>query len=305
MAVVAERQAFIIDGKACAKTIRGEITEEIETLKAESGQVPGLAVVLVGARKDSETYVRNKERACAEVGIESFASKLPDDISQEELMKVVENYNADDRIHGILVQLPLPNHIDAQKVLDAVSYEKDVDGFHPMNIAQLALKGRSPMFVACTPQGCLELLDRHNVTISGKRAVVIGRSNIVGMPVSLLLQQRDATVTVVHSRTPNPREICQNADIVIAACGQAEMVHGDWIKEGAVVLDVGTNAVDDPGSKRGYRLVGDVKFSEASERASMITPVPGGIGPMTIAMLLKNTLKSAKWHIQGRGTTGA
>eukprot|EP00803_Ostreobium_quekettii_P006551 evm.model.scf_589.10 EVM.evm.TU.scf_589.10 scf_589:67696-72248(-) len=299
MAAIEERQAVVIDGKACAKEIREEIAAKVEAMKSEMGKVPGLAVVLVGTRKDSETYVRNKERACTEAGIESFSSRLPEDISQEELLKVVEDYNSNDQVHGILVQLPLPKHINAELILDAISYEKDVDGFHPMNIARLALKGRSPLAVACTPQGCLELLDRHGVTIAGKRAVVFGRSNIVGMPVSLLLQQRDATVTVVHSRTPNPKEICLEADIVIAACGQAEMIQGDWLKEGAVVLDVGTNAVDDPTAKRGYRLVGDVKFSEAVQRAGMITPVPGGVGPMTIAMLLKNTLQSAQRSLMG------
>lgn len=286
--------AGLIDGKATAKTIREEVAVGVAELKEKSGTIPGLAVVLVGTRRDSETYVRNKEKACEEVGIKSIGTKLPEDVSQDELLKVVQDYNADPNVHGILVQLPLPDHINAEEVLDAISFEKDVDGFHPMNIGLLTLKGRSPLFVSCTPQGCVELLDRYEVPISGKRVVVIGRSNIVGTPVALLLQHRDATVTIVHSRTKNGEEICKDADIVIAACGKAEMVKADWIKEGAVVVDVGINAVDDPSAKRGYRLVGDVDFSEVSKKASLITPVPGGVGPMTIAMLLRNTLKGAQ-----------
>jgi 5,10-methylene-tetrahydrofolate dehydrogenase/methenyl tetrahydrofolate cyclohydrolase len=266
----------------------------VAALKTATGKVPGLAVVLVGSRKDSETYVRSKKKACAEVGFDSFGTDLPEDVSEEEVLKVVAAYNADPNVHGILVQLPLPKHINETKVLDAISISKDVDGFHPQNIGSLAMRGREPTFVSCTPKGCIELLKRSGVEIAGKTAVVVGRSNIVGLPAALLLQNRDATVTMVHSRTPNAKEVCQKADIVIAACGRAEMVQGDWIKPGAVVIDVGINAVDDPSAKRGYRLVGDVDFKGASERAAMITPVPGGVGPMTIAMLLQNTLEGAK-----------
>ena len=208
--------------------------------------------------------------------------------------QVVAAYNADPRVHGILVQLPLPKHISEKRILDAISIEKDVDGFHPLNIGCLAMRGRDPLFVPCTPKGCIELLERMKVPISGKKACVIGRSNIVGMPAALLLQRRDATVTIVHSRTPDGAKVCAEADIVIAACGVAEMVKGDWIKPGAVVIDVGINAKDDPTAKKGYRLVGDVDFEAAGAKASLITPVPGGVGPMTIAMLLQNTLEGAK-----------
>lgn len=201
------------------------------------------------------------------------------------------------QVDGILVQLPLPKHIDEQTVLDAISIDKDVDGFHPMNIGSLAMRGRDPLYVSCTPKGCIELLKRSGVDPKGKTAVVVGRSNIVGLPAALLLQNADATVTMVHSRTPNAEEVVRAADIVVAACGRAEMVKGSWIKPGAVVIDVGINAVDDPTAKRGYRLVGDVEFAAAAENASLITPVPGGVGPMTIAMLLQNTLEGYKRRV--------
>ena len=264
-------------------------------MKAAAGQAPGLAVVLVGDRKDSETYVRSKKKACAEAGIESFGTDLPGDATQEEVLRVVEAYNADPAVHGILVQLPMPDHIDEEAVLSAISVDKDVDGFHPLNMGMLALRGRDPLFVPCTPKGSIALLERSGVQISGKKAVVIGRSNIVGQPAALLLQRRDATVTIVHSRTPpdDMKAIVQDADIVVAAVGRAEMVKGDWIKPGAAVIDVGINAVDDASKKRGYRLVGDVDFEGASQVAGKITPVPGGVGPMTIAMLLENTVESA------------
>ena len=207
--------------------------------------------------------------------------------------QVVSDYNADPAVHGILVQLPLPKHIDETAVLDAICIEKDVDGFHPANIGAIAMRGRHPLFVSCTPKGCIELLDRAGVAIAGKRAVVVGRSNIVGLPAALLLQARDATVTVVHSRTPDAAAIVREADIIIAAAGVPEIVKGDWVKPGAAVIDVGTNPVPDASKKRGYRLVGDVEFGAASERAAAITPVPGGVGPMTITMLLQNTLEGA------------
>lgn len=286
--------AKIIDGKQIAEDIRKEIAAEVAQLKQATGRVPGLAVVLVGTRKDSETYVRSKKKACAEVGFESFGADLPETATEEEVLSVVAGYNADPNVHGILVQLPLPKHINEQRVLDAIDIHKDVDGFHPQNIGSLAMRGRSPLFVSCTPKGCLELLKRSGVQLSGKTAVVVGRSNIVGLPVALLLQNEDATVTMVHSRTPDAADVVRRADVVIAACGRAEMVKGDWIKPGAAVIDVGINAVDDASAKRGYRLVGDVDFKGASERAGAITPVPGGVGPMTIAMLLQNTLEGAK-----------
>lgn len=286
--------AQIIDGKAIAATIRGEIKAEVETMKAKYGQVPGLATVLVGERRDSQTYVRMKKKACAEVGITSFGHDIPDDISQEDLLEVVREINAKPEVHGILVQLPLPDHIDDEEILGAVSLEKDVDGFHPLNIGRLSMKRRDPLFVPCTPKGCIELLDRTGVQIEGKRAVVLGRSNIVGLPVAMLLLHRNATLTICHSRTQNLPEVVRQADILIAAVGRAEMVRGDWVKPGVVVIDVGVNAVDDPSREKGYRLAGDVAFDEVKEVASAITPVPGGVGPMTIAMLLRNTLDSAK-----------
>jgi len=286
--------ATIIDGKAIAATIRGEIKAEVEAVKAKTGKIPGLAAVLVGERKDSQTYVRMKKKACAEVGITSFGFDLPADITQKALLKVVWELNANPDVHGILVQLPLPAHIDDEEILGAISLEKDVDGFHPLNIGRLSMKRRDPLFVPCTPRGCIELLDRSGVEIEGKRAVVLGRSNIVGLPVAMLLLHRNATLTVCHSRTRNLPDVVREADILIAAVGRPQMVKGDWIKPGAVVIDVGVNAIDDPSAKKGYRLVGDVDFDSAKEVAGMITPVPGGVGPMTIAMLLRNTMDSAR-----------
>ena len=286
--------AKLIDGKAIAATIRGEIKIEVEAMQAQYGRVPGLATVLVGERTDSQTYVRMKKRACAEVGITSFGRELGADISQAELRQVVQDLNENPDVHGILVQLPLPDHIDEEAILSTVSLEKDVDGFHPINIGRLSMKRRDPLFVPCTPKGCIELLDRSGIEIEGKQAVVLGRSNIVGLPVAMLLLHRNATLTICHSRTQNLPNVVRQADILIAAVGRAEMVRGDWLKPEAVIIDVGINAVDDPTKKRGYRLVGDVAFAEAQEVAAAITPVPGGVGPMTIAMLLRNTLDSAK-----------
>ncbi|GBG61836.1 hypothetical protein CBR_g23792 [Chara braunii] len=287
-------QAKIIDGKKIAESIRAEVAEGVTALKAQTGKVPGLAVVIVGERKDSQTYVRMKRKACAEVGIASFDHDLPADTSEAEVLQVIQQLNDNPDVHGILVQLPLPAQINEQNILDAISIEKDVDGFHPMNIGRLCMKGRDPLSVPCTPKGCVELLVRSGITIAGKRAVVVGRSNIVGMPAALLLIGMNATVSIVHSRTDDPKSIVQQADIVIAAAGRAHLVKGDWLKPGAAVIDVGTNAVDDPTKKSGYRLVGDVDFEEAKKVAGHITPVPGGVGPMTIAMLLQNTLDSAR-----------
>ena len=286
--------AQLIDGKEIAATIRGEIKAEVDAMKAKYSKVPGLATVLVGERKDSQAYVRMKKKACAEVGITSFGHDLPADISQEELLEVVRELNANPEVNGILVQLPLPDHIDEEEVLGAISLDKDVDGFHPLNIGRLSMKRREPLFVPCTPKGCIELLDRMGVEIEGKRAVVLGRSNIVGLPVAMLLLHRNATLTICHSRTKDLPSVVREADILIAAVGRAEMVRGDWVKPGAVVIDVGVNAVDDPTREKGYRLTGDVAFDEVKEVAAMITPVPRGVGPMTIAMLLRNTMDGAK-----------
>lgn len=286
--------AQIIDGKAIAATIRAEIAAEVAELKEKYNEVPGLAAVLVGERKDSQTYVRMKKKACAEVGIKSIGVDLPADVSQDELIKVVRELNANPEVDGILVQLPLPDHIDEEAILSEIDITKDVDGFHPVNIGRLAMKGRKPLFVPCTPRGVIELLDRSGIEIEGKNAVILGRSNIVGLPVSMLLLHRNATITICHSRTKNIPEVTRRADILVAAIGRAEMVRGDWIKPGAAVIDVGVNAVDDPTKKKGYRLVGDVNFEEAKEVAGYITPVPGGVGPMTIAMLLRNTVDGRK-----------
>jgi len=289
----------MIDGKAVAAAIRSEIADTVRFLDRRYGKVPGLAVVIVGDRKDSQTYVRMKKKACEEVGIASFGEDLPSTASQEQVLDVVRRLNSDANVHGILVQLPLPRHIDEEAVLSAICVEKDVDGFHPLNIGKLTMKGREPLFVPCTPLGCIELLDRIGTDIAGKRAVVVGRSNIVGMPVALLLNKRNATVTICHSATKDMAYYVREADIVIAAAGQAALIKGDWIKPGAVVIDVGTNPVDDPTKKAGYRLMGDVAYDEAQHVASAITPVPGGVGPMTIAMLLKNTLISAERFFAG------
>jgi len=286
--------ASIIDGKAIAAELRENVAKEIEKLVADGGPRPGLATVLVGANPASHIYVRMKRKACGEVGIESYHHELPEDASQEDVEKLVEELNLDPRIHGILVQLPLPAGMDEEAILRMIRIEKDVDGFHPLNIGRLAMKGREPLFVPCTPAGCITLLKKAGATLEGAEAVVVGRSNIVGMPAALLLVKENATVTICHSRTKDLADVCRKADVLIAAIGRAEMIRGDWIKPGAYVIDVGTNRVDDPTKKRGYRLTGDVAFEEAVEVAGAITPVPGGVGPMTIAGLLNNTLRSAK-----------
>ncbi|XP_008223146.2 PREDICTED: bifunctional protein FolD 2-like, partial [Prunus mume] len=280
-------------------TIRNEIAEEVRHLSQKYGKVPGLAVVIVGNRKDSQGYVSMKRKACAEVAIKSLDIDLPEDVSQDDLIAEVHELNANPDVHGILVQLPLPKHINEEKVLSEISIEKDVDVFHPLNIGKLAMKGREPLFLPCTPKGCLELLSRSGISIKGKKAVMVGRSNIVGLPVSLLLLKADATVTLVHSHSHDPESIIREADIIIAAAGQAMMIKGSWIKPGAAVIDVGTNAIDDSSRKSGYRLVGDVDFQEACKVAGWVTPVPGGVGLMTVAMLLKikNTVDGAKLSV--------
>lgn len=286
--------ARIIDGKAIAAELRESIKQEVDNLVLSGKARPVLAAVLVGDDPASHTYVRMKHKMSAEVGIESVAQELAADSSQEEIENLVHELNADPTIHGILVQLPLPQGIDEESILGAISIEKDVDGFHPLNIGKLAMKGREPLFVPATPAGCITLLKSAGAPLEGASAVVVGRSNIVGMPAALLLVKENATVTICHSRTKDLQGVCRGADILIAAIGRAEMIRGDWIKPGAFVIDVGTNRVDDASKKRGYRLVGDVAFNEAIEVAQAITPVPGGVGPMTIAGLLRNTLESAK-----------
>ena len=286
--------AIIIDGKAIAQELREQVAKDVEGMLAKGLPAPGLATVLVGENPASQVYVRMKQKACANAGIQSFGHTLPADSTQEEVESLVAELNANDRVNGILVQLPLPSGLDEEKVLNTISIEKDVDGFHPINIGRLAQKGRESLFVPCTPDGCIYLLDKMGVPLRGANAVVLGRSNIVGMPVALLLVKRDATVTICHSRTKDLPSVTRQADVLIAAVGQPEMVRKYWVKPGAVVIDVGTNRVDDPTSEKGYRLTGDVAFDEVKEVAGMISPSPGGVGPMTIAMLLRNTVRAAK-----------
>ena len=286
--------AQIIDGKAIAAKVREEVAEAVAAFIAAGKPQPTLATVLVGDRPDSATYVASKQKACIELGMGSVSHHLPADSSQEQVETLVRDLNADPRINGILVQLPMPAHIDEERVLSLINIEKDVDGFSPLNIGRLAQKGREPLFVPCTPYGCIYLLEQAGVPIEGANAVVLGRSNIVGMPAALLLIHRNATVTVCHSRTRDLPSVVRGADILIAAIGKMEMVRGDWIKPGAAVIDVGINEKPDPTKKSGRRLVGDVNFEEAKEVAGYITPVPGGVGPMTIAMLMMNTLRAAQ-----------
>ena len=282
--------ATILDGKKLSETINSEIAEEVKKLADSSKDVPGLAVIIVGDNPASKVYVASKKKACAKAGIFSLEVALDKNITQEKLIEEIQKLNNDDRINGILLQLPLPKHLDEHVALEAISPEKDVDGFHPTNVGKLYIG--LDTFIPCTPKGVIEILKRYNISISGKNAVVIGRSNIVGKPVAALLMKENATVTIAHSKTQNLPELVKNSDIVVSAIGKPKFVKGEWIKEGAVVIDVGINSVDDPSSPKGYKLVGDVEFEEASKRASYITPVPGGVGPMTIAMLLSNTLKA-------------
>ena len=288
--------AKIIDGKAVAETMREELTKEVAELK-KKGIVPGLGVILVGADPASMSYVTAKERACDKIGIYSDDNRLPAETSEEDLLALVEKMNKDPKINGILVQLPLPKHIDEDKVLLAIDPSKDVDGFHPYSVGRMVLGHET--FLPCTPHGVVQLLIRSGVVTKGAHAVIVGRSNIVGKPLANLLLQkaegRNSTVTVCHSATKNMGELVKQGDIVIAAAGKPEMVTADMVKDGAVVIDVGVNRVEDASKKKGYRLVGDVAYDEVAEKASLITPVPGGVGPMTITMLLYNTVQSAKW----------
>ena len=282
----------ILDGKKTSSDIKDEIAVEVIKIKEQGHKAPHLAAVIVGNDGASRTYVGAKVKACERVGFESTLIELPEDISETELLSHIETLNNDDQIDGFIVQLPLPRHIDEQKVIMAVHSDKDVDGFHPTNVGKMALN--LPTFISATPFGILELLGRYKVETSGKHVVVIGRSHIVGSPMSILLSQKrsvgNATVTITHSRTQNLKEITLQDDIIVAALGIPEFLTADMVKEGVTVIDVGITRIDDPAKKRGYRLVGDVKFDEVAQKSEFITPVPGGVGPMTIAMLLKNTL---------------
>lgn len=284
----------IIDGKKVSSEIRQEIAQEVARMVAEGKKRPHLAAVLVGHDGGSETYVANKVKACEECGFTSTLKRFEDDITEEQLLKVVDELNNDPDVDGFIVQLPLPKHISEEKVTHAIDPRKDVDGFHPQNVGRMTIG--APAFISATPQGIVDLLQRYNVPTAGKHAVVIGRSNIVGRPMSILLSQKgiDCTVTVCHSRTPNMKEICQQADIIVAAIGKPGFVTEDMVKPGATIIDVGTTRVADPSSPRGWRLKGDVDFEHVAPKCSFITPVPGGVGPMTIVSLMKNTLLAGK-----------
>lgn len=286
--------AELLDGRATSATIREEIEAEVERLKAEHEIVPGLATVLVGGDPASQTYVSMKERQCEQAGMRAFGCHLPEDIDQAGLMAEIAELNAAPDVHGILVQLPLPDHLDEDATLAAIALEKDVDGFHPVNIAHLTLQGVEPTFAPCMPLGCIELLDRYDVEIKGKEAVVLGPSNIVGLPTAMLLLHRGATLNICHPHTADLSGVSRRADILVAAIEEPGMVKGDWVKPGAAVIDVGWSRVKDETAEKGYRVMGNVDFDEVKEVAGYITPVPGGTGPMTIAMLLHNTLLSAK-----------
>jgi methylenetetrahydrofolate dehydrogenase (NADP+)/methenyltetrahydrofolate cyclohydrolase len=275
---------MIIDGKKIAQEVRNEVKKEVEELRKE-GVTPGLAVILVGENPASLVYVRQKEKACEEVGIVSYKYSLPEEATEEKLLSVVDELNGEEKVHGILVQLPLPKHLDEKKVIEKISPEKDVDGFHPLNMGRLFVG--EPSFVPCTPRGVIELIERSGFEIKGKKAVIVGRSNIVGKPVAVLLLMRHATITVCHTRTKDLATETREADILVVAAGRPRIITGEMVKEGAIVIDVGINRVDG-------KLVGDVDFDSVSPKVSAITPVPGGVGPMTVAMLMKNTLEAAK-----------
>lgn len=289
----------LIDGKAIAATIKKEIAAEVEKIMAQGGKRPHLAAILVGHDGGSETYVANKVRACEECGFTSTLIRYEDDITEEQLLAKVDELNNDSDIDGFIVQLPLPRHIDEQKITEAIDYRKDVDGFHPVNAGRLAIG--LPCFLSATPNGIMELLRRYNIDTKGKKCVVLGRSNIVGKPMASLMMQKqipgDATVTVCHSHTQKIADECRKADIIIAALGQPHFVKADMVKEGAVIIDVGTTRVPDATRKQGFRLCGDVDFENVAPKCSFITPVPGGVGPMTIVSLMKNTLLAATHQI--------
>ncbi len=290
----------LIDGKATAAAIKKEIAEEVERIVAAGGKRPHLAAVLVGHDGGSETYVRNKVKACEECGFASSLIRYETDVTEDELLACVDRLNRDVDVDGFIVQLPLPSHIAEQKVIEAIDYRKDVDGFHPVNVGRMAIG--LPAYISATPKGIYELLRRYGIETSGRKCVILGRSNIVGKPMAQLMMQKqygDATVTVCHSHSRTLKEECRAADILIAAIGQPGFVTADMVKEGAVVIDVGTTRVPDPTRKSGYRLCGDVRFDEVSPKCSFITPVPGGVGPMTICMLMLNTLAAGRKEYYG------
>jgi len=289
----------LIDGKAVAARMKLEIAEEVKKIVAQGGKAPHLAAVLVGHDGGSETYVANKVRTCEEVGFKSTLIRYEEDVTEEEVLNCVDRLNRDSDIDGFIVQLPLPKHILEQKIIEAIDYRKDVDGFHPVNVGRMSIG--LPCFVSATPAGIIELIRRYDIPTQGKKCVVLGRSNIVGKPVATLMMQKgypgDATVTVCHSRTPDIKQICLEADIIIAALGSPEFLKGDMVKEGVTVIDVGTTRVPSTETKSGFRLKGDVAFDEVAPKASFITPVPGGVGPMTIISLMKNTLLAGKKEV--------
>jgi methylenetetrahydrofolate dehydrogenase (NADP+)/methenyltetrahydrofolate cyclohydrolase len=290
--------ARILNGKELAETVRAEVKAGVSAFVALCGRAPGLDVVIVGDDPASVVYTRNKEKAALEVGMRGKLHKLAADTTEPDLLALVEQLNADPHVDGILVQLPLPSHIDADKVTHAIAPHKDVDGFHPSNAGLLAIGRADKALVPCTPRGCMKLIALSGVPLAGARAVIVGRSNIVGKPVAQLLLAQSATVTIAHSRTRDLPAVCREADVLVAAVGRPELVRGDWIKPGAVVIDVGINRVDDPQNPGKTRLVGDVAFAEASQHAGFITPVPGGVGPLTIACLLENTLLAARARVE-------
>ncbi|MCF8523545.1 MAG: bifunctional methylenetetrahydrofolate dehydrogenase/methenyltetrahydrofolate cyclohydrolase FolD [Candidatus Fonsibacter sp.] len=282
----------IIDGKKFAQELRNEIKKEIESIKKTRNTTPGLTVILVGNHTPSEIYVRNKELSAKEVGITSEVIRFESSITQEKLIEVIHGLNKDKKVHGILVQLPLPPHINGSKIIEEIDPKKDVDGFHPVNVGNLS-SGKDSL-VPCTPLGSYLLIKNVQKNLTGLEALIIGRSNLNGKPMAQLLLKEDCTVTIGHSKTKNLKELCQKADIVVAAVGRANLVKGDWVKEGAIVIDVGINREEDKTEKKGYKIVGDVEFDSVVKKARAITPVPGGVGPMTIACLLNNTLKAFK-----------
>jgi len=286
----------LIDGKAIAAQVKQEIAAEVEQIKAAGGKIPHLAAILVGHDGGSETYVASKVKTCEEVGFKSSLIRYEDNVSEDELLRKVVELNNDPDVDGFIVQLPLPKHISEQKVIETIDYRKDVDGFHPINVGRMSIG--LPCFVSATPAGILELLKRYNIETSGKHCVILGRSNIVGKPMASLMMQKanpgDCTVTVCHSRTKNIKEYCLQADIIIAALGSPEFFKAEMVKEGAVVIDVGTTRVPSDKTKSGFKLTGDVKFDEVAPKCSYVTPVPGGVGPMTIISLMKNTLLAGK-----------
>ncbi|MCC8143913.1 MAG: bifunctional methylenetetrahydrofolate dehydrogenase/methenyltetrahydrofolate cyclohydrolase FolD [Tannerellaceae bacterium] len=294
-----DHKTQLLDGKAISAQMKQEIAEEVKRIKEAGGKIPHLAAILVGHDGGSETYVANKVRTCEEVGFKSTLIRFEDEVSEEELLREVDKLNNDPDVDGFIVQLPLPNHISEQRIIEAIDYRKDVDGFHPINVGRMSIG--LPCFVSATPAGILELLKRYNIPTCGKHCVVLGRSNIVGKPMATLMMQKnypgDCTVTVCHSRSANLKEMCLNADIIIVALGVPEFLKADMVKEGAVIVDVGTTRMPSSVTKTGYKLTGDVRFDEVAPKCSYITPVPGGVGPMTIISLMRNTLLAGKKEI--------